>query len=346
MNRYRHLDSLRGLAALSVLWMHGAEIFVRQSAPGFLSTAVFEWPNALKVGRVGIVIFFMLSGFLIARSLETRDWRRTFPIKRALRLYPAYLLSLVLALGLGLASFDAAQVAANLTMLPSFLGEEEILAIYWTLQTEVVFYALFYLALLLGYGETRRSLGVLSAGFTGVFIVSQLGLDVETLKSVPLMIEKLPQHLGIMFLGAYLYKIGRRDMLSLPALALVVLTVSPALFAFSEYAAAGFTETPPVMLSYLTAVAVAWAVFYFEPGSPDALVYLGKISYSLYLNHALVLAMYAQVGRHHGLLIDLAILFTLTIAVSHLTFRYVEAPAIRWSKRLTAAPALYDNRPR
>ena len=83
MARLGHIDALRGLAALSVVIQHSAELV----GLGF---------GAFNGGRFGVQLFFLLSGFLICsillRSLQkngTQDLRR-FYLRRVLRTFPSY----------------------------------------------------------------------------------------------------------------------------------------------------------------------------------------------------------------------------------------------------------------
>ncbi|MEZ5276930.1 MAG: acyltransferase [Opitutaceae bacterium] len=153
-----HLDSLRGAAALLVLWMHGGVVLAEGGADGLATSLCFELPDYLHFGRIGVVIFFALSGYLIAGSLEGADWRTTFPIKRAFRLYPIYLFSMGVVLLLVDTRWDIPTLLANLTMVPTLLGRDEMMGLYWTLQTEVVFYGVIYLATWVGWGRSRRGL--------------------------------------------------------------------------------------------------------------------------------------------------------------------------------------------
>src|SRR5690606_13077133 len=109
-------------------------------------------------GRVGVAIFFCLSGYLIAQSLRSDDWRRAFPVKRALRLYPLFIVSVLGVLLVYQRPFSTVEALANLTMLPSFFGQPQYLELYWTLETEIVFYALFYSLKLCGLVEQPKSL--------------------------------------------------------------------------------------------------------------------------------------------------------------------------------------------
>jgi peptidoglycan/LPS O-acetylase OafA/YrhL len=64
--------------------------------------------------------------------------------------------------------------------------------------------------------------------------------------------------------------------------------------------------------------------------------YLGKISYSIYLVHGLVIpGVVASVARLHGSpLLALPAIAAVTIAISSVTYRYIEHPAISYSHRL------------
>ena len=102
--RLAYIDTQRGIAALLVIWLHASEVFVQlPKAPsgGWL----FDLAWAVDTGRIGVVLFFAISGFVIPSSLAAKDGETTthalkvFLIRRFFRLYPAYWVS-VLASGL------------------------------------------------------------------------------------------------------------------------------------------------------------------------------------------------------------------------------------------------------
>ncbi len=166
--RLRHVDSLRAVAAGLVVWTHFAETLQSISAvapPGL--DFLFTLPLALNLGRVGVMIFFAVSGFVICRSFNgpREGGARRFLIRRFCRLYPAFWASMV---GGALVWWVLGQrltpsvLAANATMLPAAFGQPDLIGVYWTLEIELLFYAL-CLGLYLANGlDSFRVLGALA----------------------------------------------------------------------------------------------------------------------------------------------------------------------------------------
>ncbi|RZB15500.1 acyltransferase [Streptomyces sp. F001] len=143
-SRLGWLDALRGLAALVVVFDHSSYTFMaefrRELMPQF------------NTSRYGIMVFFLVSGYIIPASLERRGCVRTFWIGRTFRVYPlwAAVVMMVVAVDfLGIAEMrdfgqqSAATVAvAHVTMLQELLGTPNLLLILWTLSYEMAFYLL------------------------------------------------------------------------------------------------------------------------------------------------------------------------------------------------------------
>ncbi|WP_371667431.1 acyltransferase family protein [Streptomyces sp. NBC_00289] len=139
------LDALRGIAALVVVFDHSSYAFLaefRQSlAPHF------------NAGRYGVMVFFLVSGYIIPASLERRGCVRDFWISRAFRVYPMWAVAVTSVVVLDLvgvaetrAEFggqDAATAAvAHVTLLQELLGTPSLLRVLWTLSYEMAFYLL------------------------------------------------------------------------------------------------------------------------------------------------------------------------------------------------------------
>lgn len=153
-NRIGSLDLLRLLAALAVVGFHylwrghaGATPFLDGEA-----TAAASW--ALP-GYLGLNLFFMISGFVIAWSAEGRSFSE-FAIARFSRLYPGFIICMTLtAVILTFAgdprlSVSGIQWLANFVMVPQALGQTFIDGVYWTIILELVFYGWVALAILTG----------------------------------------------------------------------------------------------------------------------------------------------------------------------------------------------------
>ena len=173
--RLRHVDNLRAVAALLVVWTHLAEDFStarRWMAP--FRVWLHAVPPALNLGHLGVVLFFAISGFVIYGSLARRrpeNAGRVFAVSRFFRLYPAYWVSLLAGLivlwWLPGRATPWPMLAANVAMIPGLLGQERVLGLYWTLETELVFYVCCWVLYRRGWMARAWTLPVLIV--TGLF---------------------------------------------------------------------------------------------------------------------------------------------------------------------------------
>jgi len=140
MERLKFLDGLRGVAATLVMLVH-------------LAARV---PNDLifRNGYLGVAIFFVLSGFVIAMMLDgrkiTAGFAGRFALRRMIRLDIPYWVSLSVVLMLALLAtrflgapavpVSVPQVLAHGFYLQELLGYPELGSVYWTLCFEVQFY--------------------------------------------------------------------------------------------------------------------------------------------------------------------------------------------------------------
>ncbi len=152
-SRVNELDLLRFIAALSVVFHHyslnGFAVNFQTITPYPLLTSLFRY------GYLGVDLFFMISGFVILMTAANEDLRH-FVLSRLTRLYPAFwaccTITFVAILTMGSSEYSATfgQYLINMTMLSGFIGTESIDSVYWSLFTELKFYTLVAIVLLLG----------------------------------------------------------------------------------------------------------------------------------------------------------------------------------------------------
>ncbi|MFC4535796.1 acyltransferase family protein [Sphaerisporangium dianthi] len=165
--RLRWLDALRGIGAAAVVGEH-------------LLPWVVPWlrPYWFNLGIYGVLVFFLVSGYIIPASLERHGDVRAFWISRAFRLYPLYLLviGMVLAMAWYLPVRDAvprdpAAAVAHATMLLDVVGVGGVADTMWTLSYEMVFY-LMVTALFVTGAHRRSATSALLFGVAAVVVAA------------------------------------------------------------------------------------------------------------------------------------------------------------------------------
>jgi peptidoglycan/LPS O-acetylase OafA/YrhL len=142
--RLAWLDLLRGVAALVVALHHATYYYT----PGIRAALLPDW---FDPGDYGVLVFFLVSGYIVPASLERHGRVRGFWIGRVARIYPLLLVAcLIMALPsvfhvrearAGLGSYDPAiATLAHLTMMQDLLGVPNVINVLWTLSYEMAFY--------------------------------------------------------------------------------------------------------------------------------------------------------------------------------------------------------------
>ncbi|MEK7342793.1 MAG: acyltransferase [Pseudomonadota bacterium] len=138
--RLTELDALRGIGALCVLVFHYSTRFHE------LFPQAAHVPFSFPGGNYRVLLFFTISGFAIFFTLDRIATVADFIVNRFARLYPAYLVAMLMTLGIEYLA-QATQllvgpfaILANLTMLQGFAFIPEVDGAYWTLTVEIAFY--------------------------------------------------------------------------------------------------------------------------------------------------------------------------------------------------------------
>lgn len=146
--------------------------------------------------------------------------------------------------------------------------------------------------------------------------------------------------IGTLFAGTALYRwmsgqlAGRLAALVVGAAA-VTIVVMNATTKFDPVPGIGNNQAPAEILTNLGAYAVFLAALLFrELRFPRSLLFLGTISYSLYLDHALVIYGIGWVA--HNAVATAAVWISLSVVLSAITYRFIERPAIEAGRRVGA----------
>ncbi|MBF8190270.1 acyltransferase [Nonomuraea sp. K274] len=180
--RMAWLDALRGIAAVVVVFEHALKFLLPEAR--LPVKAVFE------PGWYGVLVFFLVSGYIVPASLERRGSVRAFWISRVLRLYPLFGVCLAGVALLVAAGWDGMHVwwgsrplsltLGHLLMLQNLLYVPNLVNVLWTLSYEMAFYLLVTAMFSLGVhrGSTAGALG-----FAAVAVVGAAALPVTLLSA-------------------------------------------------------------------------------------------------------------------------------------------------------------------
>jgi len=292
-NRLNQIDNLRGLAILLVITAHILNI---KETP-FL----FEISIPFYFGRIGVYLFFIVSGYCIFSSIKkinTSYYKNTllFLIKRFLRLYPLYWISIIFTIIiLKNKNFSINEILYNMTMLNSLFGIRDLQGVYWTLFIEIIFYTLiaFYLIIFKNKKKIFKRIGIL---FLFLFLFSSL---------FRLFINShLPyghfMWLTLFFLGCYinLYEKDIKKLIKYSMIFIFIVSICLLLI----YVDVNFLESKKVIktnllikhfFSYVLSIIIFYILFFYNKNI-FLLSFLGLISYPLYLTHDLTYVLFER----------------------------------------------------
>ncbi|GGK70860.1 acyltransferase family protein [Rufibacter glacialis] len=336
--RLEFLDFLRFLAAFAVMLQHTLES--KSLAFAAFCTDYFQF------GVFGVTLFFLTSGFIIPVSIEKAPSLKAFWINRVYRLFPLYYTSILVSLVLIYLGWiegsvpSVASLAANAVMLAKFLGQPLVLGLYWTLNLEMVFYLLVTGLFLVGL--LRKSTLLAALALVAALLVGVVGTQVLHLFESG---WGLCFQLATMFVGTVYYR-HMKGQVTGRTWSLVVLGALLVLFAityFNLYGkdvpdALGTRSFWPVTNAFLLAYLLFTGCFLLRRLSyPKPFLFLGLISYSLYLVQATVLAL--VLPQIENVYLSTVVGLGATILVSYFTYTFIEKPFVQIGrKRARNAP--------
>ncbi|ETZ21741.1 acyltransferase [Pedobacter sp. V48] len=316
MVRLKELDVLRGIAALNVVIFHYTSKFRMNFGHNYPSK--FDW----EIGRYGVELFFMISGFVIFMSLQGKTSLEDFAYKRFSRLYPTYWICVFITFLIVNLSQDPKMetnsisvLLMNMSMIQGVFGIKNVDGAYWSLVPELFFYAfmgaLFQLRLL----TKMRTIAV-------IWLTLMISNSLFTL---PFGAYLLNLQYGMFFLaGILFYKIkfdggDWREHILIGFCFLAGVIENPTLICFGVFSAIFCLF---YLFVYDRLTLLTWKPF----------VFLGYISYPLYLLHQNIgFVLMRKIGRYISnefLVIFIGIISMITIA--WLVTRFLEKPILHF----------------
>ncbi len=146
----QEIEALRGYAALMVLFSH-IVLF-----PEYWNTSGSLIGTYSNIGHFSVLVFFVLSGYVIGSVYKPHKpanpvlWAKKYLSKRFLRIYPIYLVAIIL--GVCACTTDGYKlILANLVFLQGIVTKPIFAnAPLWTLGFEIFYYILFVFVFLIG----------------------------------------------------------------------------------------------------------------------------------------------------------------------------------------------------
>lgn len=351
----------------------------------------------------GLTLFFALSGFLLFRPFAAaiisdapRPGAGAFFRNRALRIYPAYVVILLLSSFLlqttnaiaasrdnfdtwqsALGTPDAGTLLVDLTLLQTLFPDTLLtgLGVAWSLTTELCFYLALPLLAAAATALARRVHRLVAVAFVPAVLFT-VGFAGKALISITR--DGIPQSelyasgwgatwhavfersilvhadlFGWGALAAILFVLVERQMLTdrglnrvrvgaIAATLVGALTASPGLLG-----PLGAVLWRPTVTAAACAGLILWATLPSRSGGPSMLgraletrplAFSGLVSYSAYLWHLPVLWWLTNHGwlvpsTPLGLLANFVIVLAATLVLATITYRLVEAPALKLKKR-------------
>jgi peptidoglycan/LPS O-acetylase OafA/YrhL len=369
VRRFLELDSLRGLAALTVVFHH----FSRICSPEVLHVLDRTPLRLLVAGHQAVILFFLISGFVLTLPYKKEGSLkyRSFLLKRVCRIYLPYLGALAFAILCDLHFSSRSSINNYWTELTwstpvtthlvvqhiLFLGNydwSQFNTAFWSLVHEMRISLIFpFIAVAVLRLRSRwlvLGAALLSLSFFPLAVLFSSALHLSSRAAA--INATLTLHYAAFFLiGSLLAKhldaINRRyaQLTSLQAGAIAI--VSLALYGFSNASSLVQRFSIPGDLYDWGIAAGATMLIVFAMNcrpflsvlNSRTIRHLGQLSYSLYLIHGTILFVLVHTLLGHVPMTRLLLIYlSATLLVTEIFYRLIERPAMLLGRRL-AAPA-------
>lgn len=330
-SRIAELDALRGLAAMSVLLYHYLtryqEMYGRQHPVGL----------DFNAGGFGVCLFFMLSGFVIFMTLDRSRCVWDFVLSRCSRLFPTFWAAAIVTFlvtrkwGLPDQIVSVHDAVINLSMLPRLSRAEMIDGVYWSLEPELFFYLCMGTLLFLGGLKRIR---VVLAVWLALGIISHIILTTQDASGTLYRLTGkfktacALEYIHFFAVGLIFYDVRRHGTWTLGHKLLLALAAAMTVWLCQPWESV-IAMALGLVLYLATIGRLPWL-------NARALLWLGFISYPLYLTHQNMGYIALHWMDEHGWnpYLATAVLIPCAIAVAAVFSYSVEHPIMRKTREL------------
>ncbi|WP_033092959.1 acyltransferase family protein [Colwellia psychrerythraea] len=331
----KKLNALRGLAALIVFITHFSDI-----------TNWLGGKFGGGSGAYGVMLFFLLSGFLMSYLYLGQEFNKVnikrYFLARAARVVPLYLIVVLSSYLVSLGDYNSLYNISNYNALIGHLlfvyGE----SVLWSIPPEIQFYFIF----IIFWAFAKSRVGYIYLTIIAVLIFlffTNFPRVYGDLNGVPYNVFNTLRSLPYFFIGVIL---GMHfNSLKVPKYLrkhwfILVLFLIPLMY--PEITNITSDARTRMWLSYevlLVMSSVFFCIVFLVPDNNVLLAnklgdFIGKISYSLYLLHMPIITLVNQLT----LTVEFKLLlsFALTISIAYISFRYFEEPVAKLIRRVAS----------
>jgi exopolysaccharide production protein ExoZ len=345
----RFIELLRGPAALLVVWAHLVGVWLDSTGRSWKTLRVVREYITTPLGIIqdfgyfGVALFFLISGYIITHTAQNED-RLSFAIKRILRIYPPFILSIILIFLL--TKVDPSHPLGNYTFtdylwaatLFNFYkaNQNAVSAVAWTLVIELFFYIL--CIILLTQIKKKPWLASLLMTLMCVFVLHYERSFGPYFFLVAVVCSFLP----CLLMGQLIYFYSQKRI-NVWVFAILTIANYRTLIHGVLKIQTQFYAPPN---SYMTSFLFCYLIFIICMLLNDRLdnkklyyrviAFFSKISYSLYLNHGylgmvILWILVPYTGRYY---LSLMVAVSVVITYSYLSYLFVEEPSRRLARRI------------
>jgi len=369
--RIQFLHMLRGLACLLVVFGHIFFIGINgvaaitpyvpritQNIFGATSASrnVLTSPSlflaihlGINFGSLGVAIFFLISGYVICKSLDNEPWRQ-FLIRRVFRIFPVVLAGVfftgaVTALYLlptHLKSPDSfASLLSSSFILNGFIHKFDAVPVLWSLEIEIFFYSLMALLRIFRWTNSRGLLvfSGICVSFTYFTNSSQVhGLLGPSTSAVLIHLSFISLHLPYLIIGSIIYRVSNHakgdHVVGSLATSILIFVIGYFIYQDLHGNSGGVDVTNG---AWALAIFTFFMFAHFSNIVKRILSTLADISFPLYVIHIPLAWIFMNFLAHHGLgmLVASISAFVLVLFLAYVLHLVVETPVNAFGKKLS-----------